>query len=44
MKETLQKRSSQLGQVYQSGTCQLQDYTQLSYCRITIFPSLQQGP
>ena len=43
-KETLQKRSSQLGQVYQSGTHQLQDYTQLSYCRITIFSSLQQGP
>ena len=26
-----------MGQVYQSGTCQLQDYTQLSYCRFTIF-------
>ena len=38
------KRSSQLGQVYQSGTCQLQDYTPLSYCRITIFSSLWQRP
>ena len=44
LKKLWQKRSSQLGQVLQSGTCQLQDYTQLSYCRITISSSLQQGP
>ena len=31
-------------QVYQPGTHQLQDYTQLSYCRITIFSSLWQRP
>ena len=44
LKKLCEKRSSQLGQVYQPGTCQLKDYTQPSYCRITIFSSLQQGP
>ena len=40
----LRKRSGKLGQMHQPGISQLQDYTQPSYCRVTIFSSLWQGP